>query len=198
MAATMAATRRRRVLGIDPGRDNLALCPVDVTPDDGSFRIRRWTVTRAASDPRGLKRAMDDLDLRSWLEGVEVAAIERQPPKNPSIQRIQHYLEMCCAVYSSADTDAATAAATDVVVLDPKLKLAWALSSPWFPARAVPSWTYRERKKLAVETVRAVLELTDQDDSVRETFERSKKKDDLADAFLLAMAAGARRPPPGR
>lgn len=160
------------VLAIDPGRKNLAMCLVN---DD--LRIRKWIVTGIDPTPEGVVRGLRDINFETWTAETRQAIIERQPCKNPTMKRLEHYLELACA---SRDVPVGT--------IDPKHKLAFAVTTPWWPRRDVNNWTYAERKKLAVETVTEMLATTDQDREWVEYFEASKKKDDLSDAFLHAAA----------
>jgi hypothetical protein len=75
-----------------------------------------------------------------------------------------------------------------VYVQDAKHKLAFAAGSPWWPQTPVNNWTYYQRKKLAVETVTSFVESSQQPAEHRTAFDSSKKKDDLADCLLQAMA----------
>ena len=169
------------VLGIDVGRKNLAMCLVRPGADAvGKLdRVVRWAVVAIDPTPAGVMAGVKAVD--DWVEwsGAEDrrVVIEKQPAKNPTTKRLEHYLEM---LFVSRGVRATT--------IDPKHKLSWAARTPWWPSRPIDSWTYGERKKLAVETVTALLAGTDQDPSVVGTFAASKKKDDLADSCLHAMA----------
>lgn len=161
------------IIAIDPGRKNLALCMID---RDG--RIRKWAVLALeTSSARGLADALTELEFDEWTAEADVAVIERQPAKNPSMKAMQHYLEMAC-----------TMRGVPTATIDPKLKLTAAQASGWWPDRPVYSWGYAERKKLAVETVTNMLHAGAQTPESGAQFFASKKKDDLADAFLTALA----------
>jgi len=160
------------VIGIDPGTLNLALCQVD---DDK--KIKNWAVIRINPDAQGIYKGLKDIKFDDWFFENEIVAIERQPSKNPRAVRIQHYIEMFVATIGG-----------DVYCIDPKHKLSYASTTTWWPSRDVNAWTYNERKKLSVETVTAFLNDTEQDPDFVEMFQKSKKKDDLADALLHALA----------
>jgi len=165
------------ILGIDVGQKNMGVCVV--SPQ--TKRISRWTVWESvgtwAKDVHGMlhQNATDD-----FLEGVSHVVIERQPSKNPSMTRIMHYLEFFFVTRG-----------LHVTLQDPKHKLLYAAASPWFPGDSTDrEWTYRHRKKLAVQTVDTML-LEDRDNQpLAHVFKDSKKKDDLADALLHALAYG--------
>lgn len=159
------------VVAIDPGRKNLAMCLVDA-----DAKILKWTVLDVVPSAAGLARALGDMDFEGWARLATAAVIERQPHKNPSMKMMQHYLEMACALHGLR-----------VSTLDPKLKLAAAQASPWWPTRDIPDWTYAQRKKLAVDTVAAML-ADGRAGDFGDFWAGSKKKDDLADAFLTALA----------
>ena len=166
---------KKYVLAFDPGRKNLAMCLLETE----TTRIMKWTVHAIDLTPRSIATIVRDLDVP---EGT-IAVIERQPHKNPSMKKLEAHLEMACAYRD-----------IPVRVIDPKLKLSFAMSTPWWPTRDIPTWSYTQRKKLAVETVDAMLRVdARQSPDIVDTFMKSKKKDDLADAFLHA-AAFARLP----
>jgi hypothetical protein len=159
-------------IAFDPGRKNLAACLVD---DD--LKIRKWTVAAIDPCPAGLIRGLAAMNFDEWASSASDAAIERQPAKNPTMKRLEHYLEMACAMKGLRTS-----------TIDAKHKLTYAMSTPWWPDRAIANWSYGERKKLSVETVTNMLAAGAQDPEFAAAFLGSKKKDDLADAFLHAAA----------
>jgi hypothetical protein len=165
-----------RVLGVDVGRKNLALCLLEpgACAKGRDDRVVRWTVTSADPSAAGIAAA---LAAEPWTLQCDEVAVERQPNRNPTMSRLQHYLEMYFAMHDKL-----------VTVQDPKHKLAFAAATPWWSPDLATSWTYHARKKLAVATATAFLADTPQAADVRATFAGSAKKDDLADAALHAMA----------
>jgi len=166
-----------RVIGIDVGTANLALCCLE-NQADLAAHILHWVVISCKSSAApDVYTALCEHDIASWFDPDTVVVIERQPLKNPTMTRIQHYLEMMCAFHG-----------VRCVVQDAKLKLFYAATTSWWPKDLAlqGEWTYARRKKLAVHTVSAFVSETDQ--SLQSTYEASKKKDDLADSFLHAMA----------
>lgn len=173
-----------RVLGIDVGSKNLALCLIEHNDDPQSpatTRIVRWAVISAdGTTAEAIKSALDGVKIQEWLDSASriTVVIERQPSKNPTMTRIQHYLEMYAAFHSVPS-----------ILQDSKFKLFYAATTPWWPKDlATSEWTYARRKKLAVETAKRFLDVTDQAPEMRVIFAESSKKDDLADSLLHAMA----------
>lgn len=163
------------VLSVDVGRKNLALCVLRAGEDvrGANDTIVHWAVVSCEPTPNGIAGAMDALD----LTGVTEAVIERQPPRNPTMCRLQHYIEMFCALRGLR-----------VVVQDAKHKLAFAASTPWWPPGDLASWTYHTRKKVSVQTTTAFLGAAPQRPDLTAQFLQSRKKDDFADSLLQGMA----------
>ena len=164
------------ILGIDVGQKNLGVCVYDAA----AKTIAQWAVWDAAGTWAADVHAMLAAQATDeFLQGVTHVVIERQPSKNPSMTRIMHYLEFFF-----------TSLGLCVHLQDAKHKLLFAATTPWFPEDSTDAeWTYRHRKKLAVRTAGAFVEATAQ--LLAPVFAGSKKKDDLADALLHAMAFGA-------
>lgn len=117
------------------------------------------------------------LDALPWVADCEDVVIERQPPRNATMARLQHYLEMYFVMRDKP-----------VTVQDAKHKLAFAAATPWWPEGMPVNWTYHTRKKLAVLTARKFLDSTPQDPRFARLFASTTKKDDLADSLLQGMA----------
>jgi len=160
-----------RTIGIDPGQKNLALCMVD------GQKIVQWDVINIMPDPKGIADGFAKINFADWVKESTDVVIERQPTKNPRAVRIQICIEMFCAMNGGR-----------VYCIDPAQKLSYASSTSFWPEREITNWTYNERKKLAVETISNFLKDTEQDEQFVTMFEKSKKKDDLADALLHCMA----------
>ena len=159
------------VIGIDVGKNNLALCHVSENI------IKHWEVVSGGATAPEVYATLTDISFSSWCDPSNTTVvIERQPSKNPTMTRIQHYLEMYCAFLG-----------VPCVLQDSKAKLFYAATTPWWPKDlATSEWTYTRRKRLAVETARSYLKDTSQ--TMEATFVQSKKKDDLADSLLHALA----------
>jgi hypothetical protein len=128
-------------------------------------------------DPKGIADGLTKINFADWVKESTDVVIERQPTKNPRAVRIQHYIEMFCAMNGGR-----------VYCIDPKHKLSYASSTSYWPERDILNWSYNERKKLSVETVANFMKNTEQDEQFVTMFEKSKKKDDLADALLHCLA----------
>ena len=158
-------------IGIDPGTKNLALCMVD------GPKIVKWAVVNIMPDPKGIADGLAKINFADWVKESTDVVIERQPTKNPRAVRIQHYIEMFGAMNGGR-----------LYCIDPKHKLSYASSTSFWPEREILNWSYNERKKLSVETVTNFMKNTEQDEQFVTMFEKSKKKDDLADALLHCLA----------
>ena len=162
------------VLSIDVGRKNLALCALrpGACPRGSPDVVVHWTVTACDPTAPGVARALAALP---WVATCDDVVIERQPNKNATMTRLQHYLEMYFAMRDVTAT-----------VQDAKHKLAFAAATPWFPTAMPDNWTYHTRKKLSVQTAAKFVEDTAQE--LAPAFAAAAKKDDMADSLLQGMA----------
>ena len=156
------------------GRKNLAVCLLRPGPSVLEDVVLQWAVTACEPTAAGIRGAVESLP---WALAADVVVIERQPPRNATMSRLQHYLEMYFAMHSKT-----------VVVQDAKHKLAFAASTPWWPAQPLESWTYHTRKKVSVSTALGFVQATPQDPAVVAGFLAAKKKDDYADSLLQCQA----------
>lgn len=173
-----STTMTTTVLSIDVGRKNLALCAVrpGADPKGSQDAVVEWIVTACEPTPQGLCAALRGLP---WCLACDEVVVERQPNRNPTMTRLQHYIEMYFAVHDKP-----------VVVQDAKHKLAFAAGTPWWPEAGdrPEGWTYHARKSLSVKTARAFLAATPQDERFSRLFGSTRKADDLADCLLQGMA----------
>ena len=153
------------ILGIDVGQKNLGVCVVSTAEPRV---IAQWAVwDSAGSWALEIHACLVQNATQEFLDGVTRVVIERQPSKNPSMTRIMHYLEFFFV-----------SKGFKVTLQDPKHKLLYAATTPWFPTNATDAeWTYRHRKKLAVQTTASFLDATNQ--PLRGVFDNSKKKTTL-------------------
>lgn len=168
-----------RILSVDPGRKNLCLCIVDIneTETNGvSDVILFWNLSEIPTHVKSLRDALDALLADVAYDEV---VIERQPPRNSTMKRLEHLFEMYFAVHDKP-----------VCVFDPRHKLAFAAKTPFWEAHVSPTYTsYAQRKKLSVGVVTRFLEATkEQNASFHGLFTKAKKKDDYSDSLLQAQA----------
>lgn len=166
------------VLSIDVGRKNLALCALQPGDDAKGERdvIVHWVVTACDATPRAL---CDALRALPWCLACDEVVVERQPARNPTMTRLQHYIEMFFVALDKP-----------VVVQDARHKLAFAAGTRWWPQAGdrPEGWTYHARKSLAVKTARAFLADTPQAPQFAALFAATRKADDLADCLLQGLA----------
>lgn len=168
-----------RILSIDVGKKNLAMCCLEPgsDPHGREDAITHWTVVSTQPTCHALEETMRVAGVPEWLGHVREVVIERQPGKNTPMVRLQCYLEMYFTMHGKR-----------VTLVDSRHKLHFAASCPFWPGGAPEAWTYYERKKLAVQTTRRFLQDVPQPQPVADAFEKSQKKDDLADSLLQGMA----------
>ena len=165
-------TTSTKLLGIDVGKKHCGVCVWNVETQ----QIEYWAIWEF--DDTRAKDIINALDqYRPTLpHGIGNVVVEHQPIKNPLMVRIMFYLECYFTIHGYT-----------VHFQDSKLKLAYASSMSSFPNNSTDcEWTYRHRKNLAVQTVATFIDETSQ--PLASVFQQTKKKDDLADALLHAMA----------
>jgi hypothetical protein len=160
-----------KVLSIDVGIKNLALC----TFDSASSSIQQWDVVCLGSARCDLavavKRVMDEqAALASWDRVV----IEQQPGRNKRMKSVEHFLHMYCVCRG-----------LPVTVFHAREKLA----GTGVEHRGRSGQQYRARKKASVLLCRQWLEANPDNEAWLRMFDkRGTKKDDYADALNQALA----------
>jgi hypothetical protein len=206
-----------RILSFDVGMRHLAFCRLSVPPAGGSLKsceIEAWDMIDLGTDIRGvescarlLTRALNERIIRPIIEetpkiSIDCVLIERQP-KHRSIMMVAIQMFLC--EYFTALSLPVIVGDQNLVPKDQnlvpkdqrlvgkvvfisakeKLKICPFSSS----AAAVPRrLQYAQNKKQAISTTRRLLEDHMCDYGNLVIFDMHKKKDDLADAFLQAIA----------
>ena len=159
----------RKITSFDIGKVNMACCCLH----DGV--IKHWDVFPAMTTLDLVKQ----LDERPWLLEADAIVLEKQPSFNPKM-RIVAGAVRCYFTVRKHDRGLAYS----IYDYSPRMKLQ-CYDGP-VPDFGMAS-EYAERKKVAVYQCRELLK-KDQSRDLAELFEASKKKDDLADAFLQALS----------
>ena len=155
------------LLSIDVGTRNLGICLLDDNND-----IVEWEV---GSIPKYhadgfCKAVMKHLDDRPWIKTAKVALIERQPPRNKAMKRMEAYLEAYCVLVGCPE----------VMCYNAVNKV----SDCPGKSRAA----YRKRKNVGIERAEKYINDTKQNSKWIDLFKNSKKKDDLADSLLQGLS----------
>jgi len=152
------------MLSIDVGIKNLAMCVMD------NKKIKYWDVSGVPPMHQDglfpcMKKHLDErLDN---FQSVTQVIIEKQPDKNRGIKSVEHFLH---AYFLCHDKE--------VTIWDARHKVPDVVG----PGRA----QYLVRKKASVDRCRVFLEEENQE--WIEQFDKSKKKDDLADTVMQALS----------
>lgn len=151
-----------KVLSIDVGTKNLAMCLID-----DSKIIHEWEVGGVPSeDPEIYKNLKKYLDQRPWVIDADKVVIERQPDKNKRMKSVENFLHAYFIIHDK-----------DTILFHAKNKVPDVVGGG--------KRKYRQRKMVSIERCLEFLQETNQ--HVR-FFKNHKKKDDLADTVLQALA----------
>ena len=166
----------KMIISIDVGIKNLAMCFID----SDTKRIIEWEVASVPSERQGglLPALKEHLDRREWLRDAKTVVIERQPDRNKKMKAIEHYLHgFFCG------------RGLDTIVFDAKYKIPDVVG----PGRK----QYIKRKNTAIERAREWVTTNSLNSSWLDFFNNHKKKDDLADTVMQALAyIGQQKPAP--
>lgn len=152
------------LLSVDVGIRNLAMCMMD------QRTIKRWEVAGVPPDSDiGLYPQMcTHLENRPWVLEADTILIEKQPDRNKRIKSVENFLHAYFVIKGKP-----------VVLWDAKHKVPDIVGA----GRA----KYNQRKAASVERCRKFLQDTNQTEWL-ELFEKSSKKDDLADTVMQALS----------
>jgi len=155
------------LLSIDVGIRNLAMCCM--IPSDR--RIIHWEVSGVPSEREGglFPALAEHLARREWLSGVTEVVIERQPDRNKRMKAVEHFLHGFF-----------TGSKKRVIIFDAKHKIPDVVG----PGRA----QYTKRKNTAISRARDFISGDEVNASWLNEFNGHKKKDDLADTVMQALA----------
>jgi len=163
-----------KVLSIDVGTKNLAVCVLEV--QDGIPDIEYWNVL----ETNGLKDMFQQIDVEIILDGISDVVIEKQPSFNPKMRNVAAALYTYFLIRGQLDSDTVQ----NLLYYSPKHKIS--LCAGRLPPGPIPkSKRYRMNKKMAVEEC---AERISQSETLSQFYSSHKKKDDLADSYLQGVA----------
>ena len=164
------------ILSFDVGIRNLAYCHIQ------GNTIKSWGVldlgVKMNSSTEAMTKALVTTldDNKGEFDGATKVIIEKQPARNPKMRYIEG---MICAYFYIKGVQQGDV--NHVQAYSPKYKLGKNTH------RGLSN--YSERKKLGVRRTRTFLEQTnDTNSEMLKVFDKSKKKDDLSDSLLQALA----------
>lgn len=152
-----------RVLSIDVGTKNLALCLID-----SEKVIHEWDVDGVPSEHKDhifllLKK---HLDARPWTLTADTVLIEKQPDKNKRMKSVENFLHTYFLVHE-----------LNTILYDARHKVPDVVG----PGKR----RYNQRKMVSIERCIDFLKETNQR---IEFFKKHSKKDDLADTVMQALS----------
>tara|TARA_B100001094_G_scaffold137877_1_gene133523 strand:+ start:787 stop:1530 length:744 start_codon:yes stop_codon:yes gene_type:complete len=165
------------ILSFDVGIKNLAFCVFD----SKTKKICRWE--NISLDPQKgedmclcVVRNMDNYE--ELLNFIDKVVIEKQPSRNNKMRVIEALLQSYFVIKGLASLESTI---SKVSIYSAKHKLG---NIPSLRGKS----NYAERKKLSVQRCKSYIESSNQPFEMKNKFEKSKKKDDLADTLLQALA----------
>ena len=155
-----------KLISIDVGIRNLAICRIDT---DG--RIHNWDVDGVPpeSDKGIFPCLRDHLDARPWLLDSSTVIIEKQPDRNRKMKTVENFLHAYFVINK-----------IDTVIWDARFKIP-DISGPG-------KEMYRKRKKASIDRCKAFIYRDELNEDWQDHFDKSKKKDDLADTVMQALS----------
>ena len=155
------------LLSIDVGTRNLGICLLNEENEIVEWEV--GNIPKFHSD--GFCQAVvKHLDERPWMKTATTTLIERQPPKNKTMKRMEAYLETYC-ILMGCPTVICYNAVHKVSDCPGKSKKA-----------------YRKRKAVGIERAEKYIVESHQDAKWLDLFKNSVKKDDLADSLLQGLS----------
>lgn len=173
------------ILSFDVGIVNLAYCVFDSSEN----KIKEWEVITLNNDRdySGLYiNLIKQLDTRPHLlSGIHTVLIEKQPSFNPKMRIIAGCLQSYFYIRGVVDQTSNTAISS-IRFFSPKNKLK-CYSGPELDIVGKSKSKYSQTKKMGIVICRKKLEEHRDSIEIKELFEKSPKKDDLADCYLQAL-----------
>lgn len=160
------------ILSFDVGMKNLAYCIVDT-----NGTIEDWNVEDLNNSKTSTvcENVIHHLDKHSKFQSCDTVLIEKQPSKNNQMRLIESMLHAYFIIKGKTNPESSI---QKVIIYSAKNKL----GNSTFKGQS----NYGERKKLSIARCEYYLKETKQ--SQLEYFQSFKKKDDLADCLLQALA----------
>jgi len=158
------------ILSIDVGIRNLAMCLLD---EERENLVTEWDVSGVPPEHRdGLYVSLrDHLDARPWVLTAKTILIEKQPERNKKMISVMHFLHSYFIIRCPK---------AETILYDARHKIPDVAG----PGRA----QYNKRKKVSIERCEAFIRDGPINTHWLETFQKSKKKDDLADTVMQALS----------
>ena len=184
-----------RYLSFDIGIKNLAYCLLEV--DDSieyrSIKILEWGVMDLAQGQKvkelslmtihsRMIEALNDCDFLNSNADIDTAILENQPClMNPTMKSVQMLL--FASLWMRKEDGVIDIGKMAMFSARNKLE---AYDGPEIDMSHIKT-KYTRTKKLSVAYTKYMLEQSEQSTDMKELFENSKKKDDLADAYLQGL-----------
>ena len=164
-----------KILSFDVGIKNLAYCIIDTE----NLQIEKWNIIdiTASRNDNACAHMVNLLDKYSELLDCDLVLIEKQPSKNNKMRIIEGLLNAYFVIRGMTNKESKI---NTVTVYSAKHKL----GKDTFKGKA----NYTQRKKLGIFRTSAFLKQYKQTDEINTIFDKSKKKDDLADSLLQALS----------
>ena len=184
-----------RYLSFDIGIKNLAYCllEVDDSTEYRSIKILEWGVMDLAQGQKvkelslmtihsRMIEALNDCDFLNSNADIDTAILENQPClMNPTMKSVQMLL--FASLWMRKEDGVIDIGKMAMFSARNKLE---AYDGPEIDMSHIKT-KYTRTKKLSVAYTKYMLEQSEQSTDMKELFENSKKKDDLADAYLQGL-----------
>jgi len=158
------------ILSIDVGIRNLALCLLN---DKKHNRVEQWDVDGIPPEHKnGIYVSLrDHLDARPWVLQADTILIEKQPDRNKKMISVMHFLHAYFIIRCPK---------AETILYDARHKI---------PDVAGPGKAqYNKRKKVSIQRCEEFIRDGPTNSDWLEVFQKSKKKDDLADTVMQALS----------